>query len=152
VAYLGKTLGYGSEEQMLTILRDDSKVLTDLLYKFSLWVNRNSVEIFCFFEQHETDYGTRARYLRFQPVSWKSLVRYETVALIMLTMIQVVGESTACIDGHQKIPLPTDHFKINKFSGPQDPSYRALSPILVQICNGANEKVMSRINRVYILI
>ena len=70
VAKLGKTLGLGSEDSILEDLREDSENLRDLLYDFSLWANRSSLTLICFFEQHRTDYGKRLGY-----VTWKELVR-----------------------------------------------------------------------------
>jgi hypothetical protein len=60
-----------------------------------------------------------------------------------------VDETSACIDGHLKLPLPTDHLKINKFSGPEDPSYIAVYPIIVGIASQAVTKVQGRLYRMY---
>ena len=58
-----------------------------------------------------------------------------------------MDEASACIDGHRKVPLPTDHLKINKFSGPDDPSYIAVYPLIVRMAQDANLVVHGRMNR-----
>ena len=58
-----------------------------------------------------------------------------------------MDETSACIDGHRKVPLPTDHLKINKFSGPDDPSYTVVSPVIVRMAQDANSVVQGRMNR-----
>ncbi len=68
VAKSAKALGFGSEDDILKDLRESSESLRDL-YEFTLWANRASATLICFFEQHETDYGKRIY------VTWKELVR-----------------------------------------------------------------------------
>ncbi|KAL9071941.1 MAG: hypothetical protein Q9161_003873 [Pseudevernia consocians] len=118
-----KALGFGSENSILKDLGASSESLIDLLYNFGLWANRASVTLVCFFEQHPTDYGKRFH------MKWKELV---------------VDETSACIDGYRKVPLPTDHLKINKFSGPDDPSYLAVYPLIVDMAQKAGQKVQDR--------
>lgn len=69
IATSAKALGFGSEDSILKELREDSESSRDLLYEFTLWANRASLTLICFFEQHETDYGKRFS------VIWKELVR-----------------------------------------------------------------------------
>lgn len=56
-------------------------------------------------------------------------------------------ETSACIDGYRKVPLPTDHLKINKYSGPDDPSYVAVYPLIVDMAQKAVRVVQGRLNR-----
>lgn len=53
-------------------------------------------------------------------------------------------EASACIDGHRKIALDTDHFKINKFFGPDDPSFKLIYPEIVRMAQNAKAKVNRR--------
>ena len=69
VATSAKALGLGSEDSIFKNLREDAETLRDLLYEFTLWANRASLKIVCFFEQHQTDYGKRFG------MTWKDLVR-----------------------------------------------------------------------------
>jgi hypothetical protein len=64
----GRSLGLGSDDRILKDLHESSEALTDLLYPFTIWLFRMSVDVFCFYEQHETDYGERFG------VKWKELV------------------------------------------------------------------------------
>ena len=69
IAKSAKALGLESEDSILEDLRDDTASLRDLLYEFTLWANRFSLKIVCFFEQYRTDYGTRIG------IPWKELAR-----------------------------------------------------------------------------
>ena len=73
VATSAKALGFGTEDSILKDLQEDSESSRDLLYDFTLWANRASIRLVCFFEQHETDYGKRFG------VTWKELVRILTL-------------------------------------------------------------------------
>ena len=64
--------------------------------------------------------------------------------------IKVVGEKNACIDGHRKEALPTDHLKINKYEGPEDPSYKIVCPIIKEMTKNAMEKVQRRLDRMWL--
>ena len=63
-----------------------------------------------------------------------------------------MSETSACIDGYRKVPLPTDHFKINKYNGPSDPSYIAVCPLIVEMTQNAARVVEGRLNREQIQI
>lgn len=58
-----------------------------------------------------------------------------------------MDETSACIDGYRKVPLPTDHFKINKFSGPDDPAYKAVYPSITDMAQKAGQVVRGRLSR-----
>ena len=73
VATSAKALGFSTEDSILKNLQEDSESSRDLLYEFTLWANRASLRVVCFFEQHETDYGKRFG------VKWKELVRILTL-------------------------------------------------------------------------
>jgi hypothetical protein len=76
LARCGRSLGLGSDDRILKDLRENSEALTDLLYPFTIWLFRMSVDVVCFYEQHETDYGERlgARWKEF--VSIPSIVNH----------------------------------------------------------------------------
>ena len=61
----------------------------------------------------------------------------------------MVEEKSACIDGHRKEALPTDHLKINKYYGHDDPCYRRVYPIIVEMASQAAEMVQRRLHRGY---
>ena len=64
-----------------------------------------------------------------------------------MTNGKVVEEKSACIDGHRKEALPTDHLKINKYCGPEDPSYKTVYPIIKEMIENAVKKVQGRLKR-----
>lgn len=68
IAKAGKVLGLGSEDSIMKELQENSEGAIDLLYSFTLWANRSSVTLICFFEQYETDYDKRLG------ISWKEMV------------------------------------------------------------------------------
>ncbi len=43
--------------------------------------------------------------------------------------------------------LPTDHFRINKYDGPEDYSYRTVYPIIKEMAGHAVKKVQGRLKR-----
>ncbi|KAF9774761.1 hypothetical protein IL306_007206, partial [Fusarium sp. DS 682] len=56
----------------------------------------------------------------------------------------VVPETSACIDGHHKISLHADHFKINKFYGPDDPSFKLVYPEIERMTRSAEHMLKHR--------
>ena len=69
VATTAKALGFGFEDSILNDLRLHSEHSKDLVYEFTLWANRASITLICFFEQHQTDVGRRFG------MTWRELVR-----------------------------------------------------------------------------
>lgn len=55
-------------DAILKNLREDSEILNDLLYYFTLWLFRMSVSTVCFFEMHKTDYEQKV------DDSWKEMI------------------------------------------------------------------------------
>ena len=58
---------------------------------------------------------------------------------------QVVDEESACIDDHRH-GLDSDHLGLNKYSGPEDPSFVRVSEEIAQICQKAKELLKRRKN------
>lgn len=54
-----KSVGLGSHTGIIDDLNPKSTVLSDLLYQFCVVVNRHAVQVHCFFELLETDYGRK---------------------------------------------------------------------------------------------
>ena len=74
-ATIGKWLKLGSEERLLSDIKENSEVLKDVLHKFARWLLQYSVHTKCFFEQEKTDYGKRFGF------SWKELVFHFKLSL-----------------------------------------------------------------------
>lgn len=60
-------------------------------------------------------------------------------------MLQVVDEASACLSELARLPLETDHIKLNKYSSPEDQSYLRVSAEIVRMCNNV-VAVMNRLN------
>ncbi|KAJ6788394.1 hypothetical protein PWT90_07789 [Aphanocladium album] len=58
----------------------------------------------------------------------------------------IVPESSACIDGHRKISLRTDHLKINKYFGLEDPSFKLIYPEILRMAENADGELTRRRN------
>ncbi|KAK7418752.1 hypothetical protein QQX98_003770 [Neonectria punicea] len=117
------------EKRILEDLEKQSSTLVDRLHNFSQWLFVESVPVVCFFESLVTDYSARMGLLgKFLP-SPKFLV---------------VPEESACIDGHHKMSLPADHFKINKFYGPDDPSFNFVYPEIERMARNAEQLLKRR--------
>ncbi|KAG6977872.1 Vegetative incompatibility protein HET-E-1 [Fusarium oxysporum f. sp. conglutinans] len=114
---------FTAEKRILKDLEEQSSSLTDRLHDFSRWLFVESVPVVCFFEQLATDYSSRMGAMG-QVIPYKELV---------------VPETSACIDGHPKISLHADHFKINKFYGPDDPSFKLVYPEIERMARGAQD-------------
>ena len=66
----GKVLGLDGEDRILDDLKKDSEPLKRVVRDFTKWLFDNSVPTVCFYEQHVTDYGSRAGSV----CTWKEMV------------------------------------------------------------------------------
>ncbi|OBT84478.1 hypothetical protein VE02_06420 [Pseudogymnoascus sp. 03VT05] len=105
IAELGSYSGFNSYDGIIKDLEEESTHQVDLLHCFSVWLRRMSVEIVCFFELKETDYGRK-------------------IGLAGIRRKIVVTETSACIDGYRKVSLDVDHLHLNQFKGQDDASYK----------------------------
>ncbi|KAL8920307.1 MAG: hypothetical protein Q9172_004567 [Xanthocarpia lactea] len=103
LALMAQVFGMAQNSSLLKCLKEDSETLSNLLYDFSLVATEARLRMFCFFEQHESELSN---------FPFKEML---------------VKESSAVIDGVGKYPLPSDHFGLNKFTGPNDGSYSMVS-------------------------
>ncbi|CAG8217276.1 unnamed protein product [Penicillium olsonii] len=98
----------GADSGIIRDLRYGDPVLLDKIDVFQRILERNTIPVRAFIERKETDYGKKIGLTGI----WKELV---------------VDEESAGALGPHKFHLNTDHFKINKFSGPQDRSFLTVS-------------------------
>ena len=72
---------------------------------------------------------------------------YASVRCVVRTLSsdQVVDEESACLDYH-KYGLDSDHLRLNKYSGPEDPSFVRVSQEIAQICQKAKDLLKGRKN------
>ena len=66
----GKVLGLDGEDRILNDLKKDSEPLKQVVRDFTRWLFDNAVPTVCFYEQHLTDYGSKAGGL----LPWKEMV------------------------------------------------------------------------------
>ncbi|KAI1214605.1 uncharacterized protein F4807DRAFT_3196 [Annulohypoxylon truncatum] len=98
----------GSNDKVIDDLGLDNESLTEKVHEFCQLRNKLQIPSWCFIEQLESDYGEKAGV----PGLFKGIV---------------VEEASAHIPGWGRTGLNTDHFYLNKFSGPNDGSFMAIS-------------------------
>ncbi|ETS84294.1 hypothetical protein PFICI_02319 [Pestalotiopsis fici W106-1] len=108
----------GSHSGIVKNLGYDDVDLHDNLHDFCRLCNRLSLTSCCFFELDSTDYGRKAG-----------------ISGIIKGMC--VEEASACITGHDRFSLQTDHFKLNKFAGPGDRSFLLVSSKIKKLADNA---------------
>ncbi|KAI1181506.1 P-loop containing nucleoside triphosphate hydrolase protein [Nemania serpens] len=109
----------GSHDGIIKELEQDGKHLADKVHTFSELRNRLDIPTTCFFELYDSDYGKK-------------------VGLAGWARGKVVEEESGHIPGWGRAQLYTDHFKLNKFAGPDDRSFQTVSEQLSNMC--ANRK------------
>ncbi|KAJ5318775.1 uncharacterized protein N7506_011479 [Penicillium brevicompactum] len=115
----------GSDSGIIRDLRYGDPILLDKINGFQRLLERNTIPFCAFIERKETDYGKKIGLTGI----WKELV---------------VDEESAGALGPHKFHLNTDHFKINKFSGPLDRSFLAVSSQINEMFTNWKPLVESR--------
>lgn len=105
----------GSHDGIITELEQDGKHLADDVHAFGQLRNRLDIPTTCFFELYDSDYGKK-------------------IGLAGWVQGRVVEEESAHIPGWGRVALHTDHFRLNKFTGPDDRSFKAVSEELRRMC------------------
>ncbi|KAH8645473.1 hypothetical protein BX600DRAFT_519485 [Xylariales sp. PMI_506] len=101
----------GSHDGVLKGLGYDDPDLRDSLHNFCRLGNKLNIDVSCFYELFETDYGKR----------------FHAGGLLKG---MVVEEASACIPGFERYPTQTDHFKLNKYPGPNDRSFLSVASVI----------------------
>ncbi|KAK3191213.1 hypothetical protein K4F52_002803 [Lecanicillium sp. MT-2017a] len=102
------------------IIRDlsyDNTALGDALHNFCQLTKEFSIPVFCFFEGRPTDYGKKVG------------IPHVIVQMVgaLKSYIRIVEQESACIKGQERMELQVDHIMLNKFPGPQDPSFMSIA-------------------------
>lgn len=123
----------GSHRGILRDLGYDDQTLRDKLQEFCRLQQSMSIPVCCFFELYETDYGRRFGL----PGLFRGMVCTRAMGAVdwRLTKPQVVPEESACVPSWDRLPLQTDHLKMNKFSGPRDRSFLSVSERISKMCS-----------------
>ncbi|KAF3000472.1 hypothetical protein E8E14_000812 [Neopestalotiopsis sp. 37M] len=130
IATIASTLGLGEKSSLLTAVQQDSEMLQDLVQDFTRTVNRNSVPLFCFFEQLKSDIT--------KPLKSKK-------SFLPGVMDYVVDEVSGCLDGFPKLGLATDHFRIQRFGHPTDSNWLYVKEEIVKLAKNSFEVVQRRL-------
>ncbi|UZP45120.1 hypothetical protein NXS19_012932 [Fusarium pseudograminearum] len=109
---------YGSYRGCLSVLKYDNPELRYKTQCFGRLRKKYQFPMFCFFESLETTFIR----LPFLCNYFKAIV---------------VDEASACLSELARLPLETDHVKLNKYSSPEDQSYLRVSAEIVRMCNNA---------------
>ncbi|KAL8937621.1 MAG: hypothetical protein Q9216_004336 [Gyalolechia sp. 2 TL-2023] len=131
IASIASSVALGEHSSLLKVLDKDSEILTDLLHDFTRTVGAIGIPLFCFFEQHKSDVS---KVLRFKGAK----------SFIPSVQDAIVDEKSGCLDGHPKLGLASEHFRLNKFSGPQDSNYRLVCEEIVKMVETAPGRVNNR--------
>ena len=131
LAKMAESIGFGVTSGLLTMLEYGSEMLRDLLSDFSSLARESNMHLFCFFEQHASDMLN----MMFKGPHPK----YNEV---------VVEEDSAHIDGYRTGALAADHFQLNKYEGPKDGRYRAVSNEIKATVQKAEQILKTRQNAI----
>ena len=93
-------------------------------------VNHQNFPMCCFYEQHKADLT-------------HVIVRWATRTVTQI----VVEEESATIDGIRSIPLASDHFNMQRYSGPDDTNYKTVLAELTEMVKHAPARVKARLHR-----
>ncbi|KAL8732752.1 MAG: hypothetical protein Q9166_002533 [cf. Caloplaca sp. 2 TL-2023] len=124
-------MSLGEHSGLLKALDKDSEMLADLLHDFTRTVNTISIPLFCFFEQHKSDIT--------------KVLKFKGSKMIMPSVKDaVVDEHSGCLDGHPKLGLASEHFRMNKFTNAKDSNYRLVCEEIVRLVESAPARVNAR--------
>ena len=129
LAEMAQTVGLGKESGLVKLLEQGSEALKDYLEQFAHLAKESNMRVFCFFEQHKTDL-TRL-------LSKSFPIKHEEI---------IVDEDSATSEAFEKDSLASDHFELNKFFGPKDGRYVAVSNEIDTIVQKARTILKSRKN------
>ncbi|KAG8417369.1 hypothetical protein J3458_004878 [Metarhizium acridum] len=129
IAYLMPS-GLDSENGLLKALERHSNSLADRLRDFSGWLFSEPVPVVCAFEQLVTDYSSGLPLL----------------GTFLPSTTLDVDEDSACIDGHHKMSLHTDHLRIQKLYDADDPYFKLIYPGKQRLAEGTDEELNRRRN------
>jgi hypothetical protein len=105
----------GASSTLLKLLEQDSEVLAGMVDKFARLTKKSQIHVFCFWESQKSDVATvLQKALPFKTPGFKS-------------MEYIVDKHHATYDGVDNLRLASDHFKLNKYSGPKDENFRTVA-------------------------
>ncbi|KAF2113923.1 hypothetical protein BDV96DRAFT_104723 [Lophiotrema nucula] len=110
LAKMAETIGMGYTSTMMKLLEKDSATLLKMLDEFVRLCNDAQIRVFCFYEALSSDIAS---------VLIKGLP-FRTPEL-------VVDKDSATYPGVDSLELFSDHFQLNKYTGPKDEKFAIVS-------------------------
>ncbi|CAN9440295.1 unnamed protein product [Alternaria alternata] len=130
LASMAEVAGWGTPSSLLKVLEKDSEILRSLLTEFSYIAREAQFRLFCFWEENDSDL---VNYL-VKGISW------------LKSKERIVDQSSATIESFDHMSLMSDHFQLNKFPGPKDGNFTAVSDELRETANKADSIIKTRQN------
>ncbi|KAI0171027.1 hypothetical protein BJ166DRAFT_517548 [Pestalotiopsis sp. NC0098] len=118
----------GSHDGIIQQLGYDNPELRDKLHNFCRLREQLKIPAACFFELCTMEFR------------W----RFPLGPLGRLLGAMVVEEQSACIQGLNRYPLDADHTQMNKYTGPKDRSFAAVSTVIREMYAGAGAVIQDR--------
>lgn len=139
-AVVGEKIDQTIPSKLLDLMKPGNESLRELKNDFVRLVGKLSqkIELFCFWEQHETDYT--------KLIDLPSWVKTVIKPLIPKNIKQVVSSESATLDGVDPMGLACIHRDLVKFDSFQDERYQLVRSPLKRIINGAQVVVKNRFN------
>jgi len=81
IATIAAMGGIGDRSGLLEVVREDSEMLNDIIRDFTAVATNFDIQLYCFFEQHNTDIAAvvRPRFLSFLPYRVRHLPQWPCV-------------------------------------------------------------------------
>jgi ankyrin repeat protein len=127
---MAEVAGWGTPSSLLKVLEKDSEILRSLLTEFSFMAREAQFRLLCFWEENDSD-----------------LVNYLVKGINWLkSKERIVDQSSATIESFDSISLMSDHFQLNKYTGPKDGNFTSVSDEIRETANKADIIIKTRQN------
>ncbi|KAL8833814.1 MAG: hypothetical protein Q9170_004074 [Blastenia crenularia] len=131
IASIASAVSLGEHSSLLKVVDKDSEMMADLLHDFTRTVTTISIPLFCFFEQHKSDIT--------------KVVRFKGSRMLIPSVKDaIVDEHSGCLDGHPKLGLASEHFRMNRFTDAADSNYRLVCQEIVRLVEMAPSRIDGR--------
>lgn len=130
LASMAEVAGWGTPSSLLKVLEKDSEILRSLLTEFSFMAREAQFRLLCFWEENDSDL---VNYL-VKGISW------------LKSKERIVDQSSATIESFDSISLMSDHFQLNKYTGPKDGNFTSVSDEIRETANKADIIIKTRQN------
>ncbi|USP75075.1 hypothetical protein yc1106_02349 [Curvularia clavata] len=130
LASMAELVGWGTPTTLLKVLEKDSEILRSLLTEFSFMARDAQIRLLCFWEENDSD-----------------LVNYMVKGVSWLkSKERIVDQASATIESFESLSLMSDHFQLNKFSGPKDGNFTTVSDEIRELASKADSIIKTRQN------